>query len=365
MALAADDAPLLAELRGAYEYDGVQTCAVDGMCGTVCPVGVNTGVLVRRLRAENRSALARAGWDAAASAWGAVTRAGSGALIVANALPAGLTVGATRAARALGRPEHVPLYDDGLPAGGDRRPAPRAPAGAEAVFFPACVGELFGPEGDAIGATAAFLRLAERARVPVAVPEGIAGHCCGTPWKSKGYPRGHRRMSDRVLPALWAASDGGRLPVVCDAASCTEGLATMREHAGGRYRALRLVDATQFVADRMLDALPVAEPVASLVVHPTCSTTAIGADGALTAIARHVAKQVHVPLDAGCCAFAGDRGLLHPELTASATAREAAEVRALGAAEHASANRTCEIGMTRATGAPYRHVLEILERVTR
>ncbi len=57
--------------------------------------------------------------------------------------------------------------------------------------------------------------------------------------------------------------------------------------------------------------------------------------------------------------------MLHPELTASATAAEAAEVRALDASAHASCNRTCEIGMSRATGRGYRHVLELLEEVTR
>ena len=57
--------------------------------------------------------------------------------------------------------------------------------------------------------------------------------------------------------------------------------------------------------------------------------------------------------------------MLHPELTASATAAEAAEVRERDAEAHASCNRTCEIGMTRATGKDYRHVLELLEEATR
>jgi D-lactate dehydrogenase len=52
--------------------------------------------------------------------------------------------------------------------------------------------------------------------------------------------------------------------------------------------------------------------------------------------------------------------MLHPELTASATRREAAEAAALGAEAHASCNRTCELGLSRATGVPYRHVLELL-----
>ena len=62
--------------------------------------------------------------------------------------------------------------------------------------------------------------------------------------------------------------------------------------------------------------------------------------------------------------------MLHPELTASATEVESAEVRAADADRggfdaFVSANRTCEIGMTRATGQPYRHVVEVLEELTR
>ncbi|MGH7291985.1 MAG: hypothetical protein ACREJT_12285, partial [Myxococcota bacterium] len=62
----------------------------------------------------------------------------------------------------------------------------------------------------------------------------------------------------------------------------------------------------------------------------------------------------------GCCGFAGDRGMLHPELTASATTAEAAQVRARPTSGYVSCNRTCEIAMTRATGQDYRHVIEVL-----
>ena len=71
-----------------------------------------------------------------------------------------------------------------------------------------------------------------------------------------------------------------------------------------------------------------------------------------------------MPDDWGCCGFAGDRGMLHPELTASATAREASEVAGGTFDAYASCNRTCEIGMTRATGHPYQHILEVLDATT-
>ena len=91
----------------------------------------------------------------------------------------------------------------------------------------------------------------------------------------------------------------------------------------------------------------------------------MGLNPALQRIADAVATTTTTPDAWGCCAFAGDRGMLHPELTASATAAEADEVRGLDADAHASCNRTCEIGMTRATGKDYRHILELLEEATR
>lgn len=367
------DQNLLRELRADYDYEGVQTCAVDGMCGVACPVDINTGDLVRRLRAEEASKVEDGLWDVAARNWGAVTRLGGAALTVADSLPAPLVTAATQVGRAVLGADTVPRYDGGLPRGGSAAPKTITPADARAVFFGACIGTMFGPEGDGIGSRDAVCSLLERAGIPVVIPEGAGGLCCGTPWKSKGHLSGYDRMTERVLARLWEASRQGELPVVCDAASCTEGLHVMLSKALAdhpEYAGLRIEDATTFVAREVLPVVSVPEKLDSIAVHPTCSTTALGATGALTAIASAVADEVYIPDGWGCCAFAGDRGMLHPELTASATAVESAEVAAADTARagfdaFVSANRTCEIGMTRATGKPYRHVLEVLEELTR
>ncbi len=31
-----------------YEYDAIETCAGDGSCALACPVGINTGMLMKR-----------------------------------------------------------------------------------------------------------------------------------------------------------------------------------------------------------------------------------------------------------------------------------------------------------------------------
>ncbi|KRC47347.1 oxidoreductase [Leifsonia sp. Root227] len=353
------DSELLEELRSDYEYQGVETCAVDGMCQSACPVGINTGDLVRRLRAETAAGPAAAVWGGASRQWGAVTAAAGAALTIAKALPAPAVKAATVVGRSLLGADQVPLYSAELPGGGRARRA-RAAAEPVAVFFPACVGTMFGAPGGALSASEAFIALCERAGVEVSVPDGIGSLCCGTPWKSKGYTAGYERMSDRVREVLTEATDGGRLPVVCDASSCTEGLALMAESAG-----FRVVDSIAFAGEHLLPALTVTEPIGSMVLHPTCSSAQLGIDPVLTSLASSIAAEVVTPVAWGCCAFAGDRGLLHPELTASATAAEAAEVASGSFDAYASTNRTCELGMTRAVGEDYEHILVHLERATR
>jgi len=362
------DTILAAELRAAQSYGVVETCAVDGMCQTACPVLINTGDLVRRLRSESVGAVNSAVWNAAGKAWGPVTGLASTALSVAAVVPAALITAPNTAARAVLGKDVLPLWSKDLPAGGARRQAgPTGTTPAHAVYFQACVGTMFGPAEGGEGVAVAFTSLATKAGVSLVRPTGIGNLCCGTPWKSKGIERGYEAMVTRTVDALWEASDNGRLPVVCDNSSCTEGLVLALEKAIEKRPdcdTLHIVDAVDFAAEHLLPKLNVERTVSSVVVHPTCSSTRAGSNANLLAISGAVAAEASVPADWGCCAFAGDRGMLHPELTESATANEAREVNAGEFDAYVSCNRTCEIGMTRATGHQYQHVLELLDRAS-
>jgi D-lactate dehydrogenase len=232
------------------------------------------------------------------------------------------------------------------------------------VHFAACVGSIFAPDGTGHGAADALDTLCDRAGLSLTTPPTIESLCCGTPWKSKGLTDGHAVMRQRVLPAMWEATDHGRLPVICEASSCTEGLVRMFADQQD-YPGLRVIDAVTFVAAEVLPHLSTPAKVGSAAVHPTCSTAKMQGTTSLLTIAESLAENVDVPRDWGCCAFAGDRGMLHPELTASATRAEAVEVNERQHDLYLSSNRTCEIGLSRATGHTYEHVLEALERATR
>ncbi|MGB4628572.1 MAG: FAD-binding and (Fe-S)-binding domain-containing protein [Propionicimonas sp.] len=356
----AGDTALAERLEDAYEYDGVHTCAVDGMCGTACPVLINTGLLVKKLRREMVPKPAAAVWTTASKHWKATTAIASTAMTVVDALPDVLDpviIGANKVARSIMSEDTIPLLSSELPGGGKPRRRPRPSGEVSAVYLPACVNVMFGPlEGP--GVQVHFEELCAKAGITLLVPPEIESMCCGTPWSSKGIPSGYEAMKAKVLPVIRKATDNGRLPVVCDASSCTEGFKHMIETDPDLH--VEVIDSVAFVARHILPTLGEYKKLDSVTIHATCSSTIMGLNPDLVTVAGAVAEQVNVPLDTGCCAFAGDRGMLHPELTYAATRPEAAEVERLDATAHASCNRTCELGMTRATGKPYRHVVELL-----
>ena len=360
----AGDTVLLKELEKEYSYDGIDTCAVDGMCQTSCPVDIDTGDLVRRLRSENLNPVKRFAWKQSAKHWGLITRVGSIALSTAKRLPAPLIISAATSMRKVFGADSVPLWEKDLPGGGNRRIS-QTGGNPQIVYFPSCVSAMFGTSDNSPGVSAALLALCKRAEIEIMIPKEIESMCCGTPWKSKGLTDGYQEMRERVLPILWEASKKGELAIVIDASSCTEGLEHLLSDTEGGNPGLRIIDSITFVDEHILPRLKITQRLDSLALHPTCSSTRLGINASLSRIGEAVAVEVVVPMDWGCCGFAGDRGMLHPELTASATAREASSVSDREFSAYASVNRTCEIGMGRATGRNYQHLIEILEQLSR
>ena len=360
--------PVLAALVEQYEYDGLETCAADGTCMLHCPVSIDTGKLVKELRAREHTPRAERVALGVAKRWAGVERAARAGLRVGPAMAP-----LSRAARRAVSHELVPEWPANMPPPAPSRLPSTPREGAAAVYVPACINRIFGrPRGAAPGPSLpeAVVAVSARAGLPVWIPDDVAGSCCATPWTSKGYADGAAWMARRTFAALWRWSDEGALPVVIDASSCALGLAAEIEpyldEVGKERRArLEIVDSVAWAHDRLLPRLTVGRRLLSIAVHPPCASRHLGTAGTLSALAGALAEDVFVPPSTRCCGFAGDRGFLHPELTASATAGLAAEVTAGSFDAHVCSNRTCEIGLQQATGAPYASVIHVLEELTR
>jgi D-lactate dehydrogenase len=346
------DSHVAAALEREYEYDGLETCATDGSCGLACPLAIDTGRLVKELRSREHSRLDRVKASQAERHWG----------VIEHTARAGLRTG----------PVAERFGGGALP-----HPAPRLPEtereGAAAVYFPSCTNRIMGRSkqaGEVPALTEAMVALSARAGRPVWIPPDVGGSCCGVPFSSKGHPEEHARMVGRTIVSLWRWSGEGELPVVCDASSCTLGLGAeadpaLSDELRERHARLEILDSVEWV-ERLLPDLPERSRLGRVAVHPTCATRRLGLARRLEAVASTLADEAVVPLAATCCGFAGDRGMLHPELTAAATAAEARELAGRGPFDACvSTNRTCEIGLERATGEPFRGLVQLAEEATR
>ncbi|MFD3933605.1 FAD-binding and (Fe-S)-binding domain-containing protein [Streptomyces sp. NPDC058611] len=368
--------PVLDGLLDAYGYDAVDTCAGDSTCRLACPVGIDTGALMKDFRHRRHSAREERAAALAARRFAAVETAARLAVAAAGKITDrvgnGLLEAVTGAARRAVRPDLVPRWLPQVPGPAARRLPLTPRVGAAAVYYPACVNRIFGgPDGrPGPSLPQAVVAVSQRAGRPVWIPRDVHGTCCATIWHSKGYDAGNRVMANRIVEAAWGWTAGGRLPLVVDASSCTLGIARevvpyLTDDNRALHAELTVVDSVVWAADELLPHLEIRRTAGSAVLHPTCSMRHLGDEAQLLAVAAACADEVVVPDDAGCCAFAGDRGMLHPELAASATAREAAEVTARSFDAHLSANRMCEVGMDRATGRSYYSALLELEHATR
>jgi D-lactate dehydrogenase len=337
-------------------------------------VGIDTGKFVKQLRARQHSERAGAVAAKLATRWAGTERAARAGLQAGDKLGGRVMRTATRAARAALGDELVPSWPQDMPPPGPARLPATTREGAAAVYLPACVNRIFGRarNGSDPGPSLAeaMVAVSGRAGVPLWIPPDVEGRCCGVPWTSKGYTAGARRMVNATIDALWRWSAEGELPIVCDASSCTLGLAAeapalISELNGERHAKLTILDAAAWTSERLLEHLEVDRKLHAVAVHPPCASRHLETDSDLVAIAEALADEVVVPIAATCCGYAGDRGLLHPELTESATQPEAAELGGREFDAHLCSNRTCEIGLQQGTGRRYESFVFALEELTR
>lgn len=356
----------LARLRddGGYAVD--ETCAADGLCATQCPVGINTGDLVRELRHErlaSHAGLARR----VGRHFATVTRLARGGLNVAGAgqrlLGDGVMERAGRGARRLsgGR---LPEWTPALPQAAPVRVLGQTASGAgrdRVVYLPSCATRVFGASRQDAGETRSVmeitLALLERAGFEVIVPDGVGQLCCGMAFNSKGQFEEAAAKAEELNRELLAASQNGRYPVLMDTSPCVLHLQSRLDER------LAVSEPVAFAHDHLLPRLspvPLDERVA---VHVTCSSAQMGLGEKMVALARACAREVVVPAEITCCGFAGDKGFNTPELNASALEGLADQVQECSAGY--SNSRTCEIGLAQHGGIPYRSILSLLDRASR
>ena len=394
----------LRTLEKEYSYTGEQTCAGDGLCSTSCPMGINVADLTHQLRRVNmpEGSFGHGFWNFVAGHYAGVKSGLRGALRMATA---GETVLGDLAMSGLCRWLHnairIPLWTPATPEaynipkslralvssaafGHDgastvyaateparlgslsKRPdsqtseaATGMPTVCKVVYFPSCINQMMGlpKHHHAVDKPLVeeMVSLLGKAGYEVIFPENMSSLCCGTIWESKGMPEIADRKTAELEEALWQASEQGRYPVLCDQSPCLHRM----KH---KIKKMRLYEPAEFILGFLADRLDFHQTDTPVAIHLTCSMRLMDKTGKMLELARMCSSDVVVPEGVGCCGFAGDKGMTHPELNKYALRKLKDQVKGIPVGY--SNSRTCEIGLATNSGIPYVSIAYLVNRCT-
>lgn len=352
-------------LSAAFAYQGVDSCAGDGLCSIECPVGIDTGQAMRTMRQKRHGALAKFLARHIAKRFGVVAAGlrvgllGAGVLrkIVGERMLSTAFSTLHRVSRGL-----VPVWPTSMPAAAPP-PTPRQPRGGERiVYFPSCATRVFAPApGDPEQANLpeTVQNLLVKAGYDVDLPASLENLCCGMPFNSKGFLDLAQEKLDELARALKDASRDGADPIVFDTSPCA-----MRARQVAIGAGLKVYDMLEALDGLVLDRVDVTPSNETIAVHTTCSARRMGLDPMMQRVASRLASDVVVPPDIQCCGFAGDKGFNVPELNASAL-RHLRRSLSPECARGYSTNRTCEIGLSEHSGRSYQSIAYLADNCSR
>jgi D-lactate dehydrogenase len=353
----------LEEMRKRYTWDGTRTCAACGLCSTVCPMGINTGKMMKHLRAEALGGAAHSVGEFAADHYGGMLSvcgvglgtAGAVQKVIGDKAFNGLAAGARAATFGL-----VPKVTSNLPGRVSFTPVDSTQPGTRVVYVPSCATRSMGPSAsDPVqdSVPAVFQKLLEKAGIAVVYPKGMDGLCCGQAWETLGLQETADAKAAEFEKALREASEDGKLPILFDTSTCSY---KMRDFMKGR---LQLQDVIEVLHDLVLPRLPIVKKKEVVMLHINCGAKKMGLEPKLVAVAKACAEKVVQPEGMTCCGFAGTWGFHTPELNEHATRKLHVQV-PHECHDGYSTNRTCEIGLADQAGVPYRSLVHLVAEAT-
>lgn len=345
---------LLTSIQRVYPYMGIETCATTGMCATRCPIGINTGEMIKALKVANRQPDIA---NFAQSHINGLSKVARGMINVSHA------IGSQNSAK-LSNKMHsifkgIPILPVSLPkAVNPITKYMNDDAKQSVVYFVSCVNRTFA-EGtkDHVSVADHTLSLFKKSGFHAIFPENYTSLCCGQPFESTKELLANEKSVNRVNDALLKASQNGEYPVYIDNAPCALKLFEAQDQ-GLLDSRIKLYDAATFLVEKVLPALTIVNKREHLSLHIPCSATKMKAVPALTKLAEACTDDLSFT-NIACCGYAGNKGMLVPELNANGLRLLKKNIPE--SCDHGvSMSRTCQIGLTEHSGIEYQSIEALL-----
>ncbi len=362
------DKEIKKQIKKDYAFFSIDTCALDGLCELKCPVSINTGDFIKteretaNTRSHGFSYIVSKNLKLAESVITYLNQTAHLATKIIGSKGINTLINITKSITS----KKLPNWNKNIPY--PSKPLQSFPNKAEFVYFPCCSSRIMGNERvDANRNNSiidCFKFISDKAGIKLLIPSEIKGVCCGMAFSSKGYKKQSYCILLDTLEKLYDWSEGGRIPIIFDSSSCLfyirDSIKTTFVSALEKYNKLKFLDSIEYF-ELIADKFNIINKKDIIVLHQNCSLIKMNLAQNMKALAERFSKQVIVPENNGCCGFAGDRGLIFPNLTKSATKSEALEVKTIKADGYYSTNIPCNIGMTTATERKYLHIAHLIK----
>lgn len=350
-----------------YKFAGIDTCAVDGLCALECPVAINTGDLIKRLRHENHSSIANKMALMTAKNFSKLE------YVLTLGLHIGFAVNrftngkgmvlATKGVKKIFRNFPIWLSSMSQPV----KVKSQFFDNADFIYFSSCITRMMG--GDRVSDKSlpdVISSLCTKAGYRIDIIEN-SGFCCGQVFSSKGFYNAYSFTINKTIEYLWNVSKQGKMPIITDVTSCVSSIQGCESYLTVEnkilFSKLSFLDSIDFIEIWLLPKLTVKGKKKKVVIHPVCSSYKTNLIQ-LKKIALACADEVILPLSSNCCGMAGDRGFYFPELNENAIKEEFEEINSHKADGYYSSGKTCEMALSHVTGKNYQSIFYLIDDCT-
>ncbi|PCJ50185.1 MAG: 4Fe-4S ferredoxin [Gammaproteobacteria bacterium] len=349
-----------------FNYLGIDTCAATGLCEDRCPVGINTGDLIRLLKQPDGSTKNRlANWSANHFAF---TTMIVRMLFKINQLLHKLLP--DKGINVIGQSLHrlsnksFPLWFAEYPTASKITRLPtRSPskiAEKKVVYIPSCASRTLGTQTSAKDQRSlpdVTINLLEKAGYQVIIPREMNQLCCGMPYHNHGINTVAKQKSKQFESLVWHASEMGEFPILIDASAC-------KQYSAESFKQqMAIYEPFEFAEKYLLDELQLDSLDETIMLHITCSSRRMKLTESIINIAKLCSNKVVIADDIECCGWAGNKGFTTPELNKSALSPLRKQIPA-ECKRGFSNSLTCEIGLSHHGGIPYQSIFYLLDEVS-
>ncbi len=352
-------------IKKEFNKKGINTCGIVGVCGLACPIGIDTGEMIKKIQIKNKSEIEKKIAGYLANNFNLLEGILKSFLILFHFFCRVFKFNNIhyifKKIRGLGFrsipflfsketfpiPGRLNKYGEEDSCFGDKK----------VIFFPTCVERMMRHPGKDDNLFDDFFSLLKKTGYQAIIPKNISSLCCGQVFSGRGFSDAGEIAKDNLKKELYKVTNGGIIPIVVNTSSCYKTLDLLNKNN------FRVYDVSSFILNHLNENLIYKKVEESVLIHEPCSLKNTSAYGNLKKITNLCTDSVFEPFGIECCGFAGDKGFFEPEVNGNAL-RAFQENKYSGVKRGFSQSLPCEVGLSFYTGKPYRSILKLVNECT-